>query len=112
MKKFYLLTALAGIWISSFAGGYIADPWNVSITTSAWTAVTASQAAVGFIAKTRNGNNFKISSSATGTTYYTVERSYASNAVVEFNCNVPKNTLLFYVQSNDCPDTLEILIKK
>ena len=96
----------------SFAGGYIADPQNISITTSTWTAVKASQSMVGFIAKTRNGNNFKISSSATGATYYTVFRSAASNAVVEFNCRAPKGALLFYSQSNDSDDILEILIKK
>uniref|UniRef100_A0A6H1ZEY1 Uncharacterized protein n=1 Tax=viral metagenome TaxID=1070528 RepID=A0A6H1ZEY1_9ZZZZ len=111
MKKFYLLMALVGIWISSFAGGYIADPQNIAITTTDWTEITASRSMVGFIVKTRNGNNFKISSSASGTTYYTVY-SAASNPVVEFNCRVPKDTLIFYVQSLNSNDTLEILIKK
>ncbi|MFH1937615.1 MAG: hypothetical protein ABIK52_08645, partial [Bacteroidota bacterium] len=81
MKKLYALVLLAGTFLVCFAGAHMPDPWNVTITSTTWTAVTASRAVVEFQVKTRSPYAFRISSTNTGDKYYTS----ATGEVIQFN---------------------------
>jgi len=105
MKKLGLI-ALAGVFILSVAAAQIPRPWNVAVTSTTWTAVTASQSAVGFQAKMRGNGWFRISDESTGGAYYTV----ATGDTVEFDMPITKGKILFYIQSGDTSDTIEIFL--
>jgi hypothetical protein len=103
MKKLLVGAALVGICLTTMGAGILSTPWNIPITASSWTAVTASHSAVAFLVKTRAGNAFKISDTSDGAKYISV----ATDESVSFDLNCPKNTLIFYLQGKS--DTAEIL---
>ena len=104
MKKLLVVAALVSICLSTMGAGILSTPWNIPITSSAWTEVTASHSVVGFLVKTRGRTAFKISDTSDGTKYITV----ATNESVSFDFNCPKNTTVFYLQSLYTSDTAEI----
>ena len=110
MKKFYLLTVLVGIWISSFAGAQIQTPINTSVTTTTWVAITlgTSQSGMTFMVQTRGGNDWKFSDSSAGTSYVTVSGGQSFC----FNLSVVKGATIFYVQSVGNNDTIELFVLK
>lgn len=121
MKKLWLVLALLLIGTFAFAEGQLRTPWNIPIVTDQWTAVTASHSAVKFQVRTRNGNNFQISSASNATVeYYTVagtslpsasgDSITASDATVTFELNVVRDNIVFYAKSIDRDDILEILV--
>jgi hypothetical protein len=106
MKKLLVGAALVGICLSMMGAGIIPTPWNIPVTTSAWTAVTASQRVVEFQARSRSGQAFKISSESGGSPYYTV----ASDTTIQFDCPAARDAILFYIQTTKDSDTLEIFL--
>jgi len=106
MKKLWLVSVLFGVWLCTFAGAQIMPPWNIPITTTTWTAVTASHSAVSFLVQTRGTNSWKFSNSSGGTPYVTV----ANGVGLSFDLNCPKNGIVFYVQSVTSSDTLEMFV--
>ena len=75
---------------------------NFSLTSSTWVAIGAG--CKSFLAKARSGSNFKISDSVAGTDYITVIGSIS----IEVN-GTSDTTTLFYAQSVDATDTLELI---
>ena len=106
MKKLLVGAALVGICLATMGAGVIPRPWNVGVTSSTWTAVTASQSVVNFQVKMRGNGWFKISDESTGGAYYTV----ATGDTVEFDMPIAKGSILFYLQSGDTTDTAEIFL--
>jgi len=105
MKKLLVGAALVGICLTTMGAGMLTSPWNIPITASSWTAVTASHSVVSFLIKTRAGNAFKISDTSNGAEYVTI----ATGMSVSFDFRCPKNTTVFYLQSLGTADTAEIL---
>jgi hypothetical protein len=106
MKKLLVGAALVGICLTTMGAGMIPEPWNIAMPSSTWTAVTASRNVVEFQLKSRSNAPFKIASESDGAKYYSV----ASSGVVTFDMPAQKGAVLFYVQPDVAPDTLEVLL--
>lgn len=74
------------------------------ITTTTWQAINAdSSTATKFIARTRNGNAFRLSADPGGDTYFTVGQ------LEELQDTIPSaDGVLFYAQAVETDDTLEV----
>ena len=75
---------------------------NFGLTDASWVGIGAG--CKSFLAKARSGSNFKISDSELGTDYITVIGSIS----IEVN-GTSNTTTLFYAQSVDATDTLELI---
>lgn len=75
---------------------------DFSMTSSSW--ASAAAACKTFLAKTRSGSNFKISDQPGGGDYITVIGSLS----IEVN-GTSDTTPIFYAQSVDASDTLELI---
>ena len=75
---------------------------NFGLTSSTWVSISAGCKSI--LAKARSGSNFKISDASDGTDYITVIGSIS----IEVN-GTSNNTTLFYAQSVDVTDTLELI---
>ena len=73
-----------------------------SLTNTTWTSIGAG--CKQFLAKTRSTSNFKVSDTALGTDYITVIGSLS----IEMN-GTSDTTTLFYAQSIEITDTLEVI---
>jgi len=108
MKKLWLVLALLLVWMFNVAAGVLPDQRNIVINDSTWTAYIATRSAVSFKMKTRSRHPWKLSSSSTGATYYSV----ATDVVVEFDANVQRGATVLYIQVETAypSDTIEILV--
>jgi len=82
----------------------IQTPLSEPITTTTWQAINAdSTTATKFIARTRNGNAFKLSADSSGNTYFTVGDNETFQDTISSASGV-----LFYAQAVSAADTLEV----
>ena len=84
------------------SGGTALSTKSFDLTDSTWTAINiAGEYCKQFVAKTRSGSNFKSADDSVGTNYITITGSVS--------VEMWGHGVLFYAQSVDATDTLELL---
>ena len=82
----------------------IETPLAEPITTTTWQAIHSdSTTATKFIARTRNGNAFRLADDASGTTYLTIQDDEILQDTITSTAG-----LMFYAQAVSTADTLEV----
>ena len=82
----------------------IETPLAEPITTSTWQAINSdSTTATKFIARTRNGNAFRLTADPSGATYLTIQDDEIIQDTITSTAG-----LLFYAQAVETNDTLEV----